>query len=835
MSTSILRRTKPIFQYVQAVYLRAIIMAKRIKQTKTVGYKNRPANKAKSKSRNIRTKNSDINPARLGVLNALRGKLWIPLGSTLLLGSYSYAIGLQEIQVKSNLGEPLSAMVYLTNPGNKPIASECFTVTNGSSSLGMPPLRDASVRVSSVGGQMALQVSTSSSVREPISEVTIASSCASLPVIQRTYTLMLDPASIRETRLANSSYGNEFTRRAVANQTQSPRTSRTANYGGAIAQGSRYNVQVGDTLSTIAARISDRPIGSVWSLAAAIHNSNPQAFTNNNPNLIELGSEISIPVINTRFSINESSALSNLGSFQASTISGTVTKPETVFINTGSSQSTSQSSISKTVNAQTSTSAQTQYVMATTEALPTMTATTRLSALSLERIKVRASGEPVSFDFAGSGIQLPGNDGGQDLPQLPTIAVLPQPEIINEPVINNPGQADNTSSTSDSRFNLWSLLGLLGTLLLLGFASWKYLIPYLQRMARVDFINKYRKHSKKQAYLEKTRQRKAELGKTVTGDGLGVSEIEPLVNRQPAAPEPATGYKRSVRDAEENPFEISDVDIVDAEKIEIQVNEDELSDSYNVDSNTNESESTTSGGPRKSRVAKEIYEVGMIDDTGELVSLTTAFPELEAELNARLGSDSADVKENLTIEDANETRQTKTMEFDSEEFAGLQVDPDVNTIEDDIDDETLTIEMQEPLGDSLDLELPAISEDSINLEADFDSIAKDGGMSKTMIFNEEVFVPGKNDQTTLSTEQIDSDAETRVSSVLSDEDGLTPSDFGLNDDDFPVNREDYGYLEPDASIVTEGLNLTQEELEELGLDDDDNIIPFSPKDRKKSA
>jgi hypothetical protein len=56
----------------------------------------------------------------------------------------------------------------------------------------------------------------------------------------------------------------------------------------------RYQVQRGETLSGIAERIQNRPIG-LWPAVNAIFEANPSAFTNNDPNNLKAGSWLSIP------------------------------------------------------------------------------------------------------------------------------------------------------------------------------------------------------------------------------------------------------------------------------------------------------------------------------------------------------------------------------------------------------------------------------------------------------------------------------------------------------------------------------------------------------------
>jgi len=141
--------------------------------------------------------------------------------------------------------------------------------------------------------------------------------------------------------------------------------------------------------------------------------------------------------------------------------------------------------------------------------------------------------------------------------------------------------------------------------------------------------------------------------------------------------------------------------------------------------------------------------------------------------------------------------------------------------------ETMTVQFERPLEDMVDFELPGLID---NVEGDFEAVVKEGDFSSTMVFNEEIFKdddsinPFDEDtktSTTLSTEAIEADAETRVSEIMVDEDGLKASDFGLNDEDFPAEKEDNKYYESEAGIQTPTLNLSTQELEELGFADDD--------------
>jgi len=61
-----------------------------------------------------------------------------------------------------------------------------------------------------------------------------------------------------------------------------------------IATSSRYLVQSGDSLSQIASRIENRSV-ALWPAVAEIFAANPDAFLNNDPNLLKAGSWLVIP------------------------------------------------------------------------------------------------------------------------------------------------------------------------------------------------------------------------------------------------------------------------------------------------------------------------------------------------------------------------------------------------------------------------------------------------------------------------------------------------------------------------------------------------------------
>ena len=743
---------------------------------------------------------SNINAA---VKRSIKPAYWIPLTAAVFFSSYSYAIGLQEIQIKSNLGEPLNATVLLTNPPTSTLNSNCFTVLPKTSNSNFPGITNATARLTKVKAGYAINISSKELVKEPIVSITLASNCNALPIIERTYTMMIDPTGVQEERVAQAIYAPTNNTRVVTslNSNNSPAIQRAP--GASIQQNSSYQIKRGDSLSSIAARVKNIPDNSLWSVATSILSLNPSAFINNNPNQIIQGSTLTIPSFTAEFIPNEKAALSSLTNRTAIQSNSRQTPPRGVIVNPSSTQETASTVIKYTP------------IQTSNETLSTMTLSTSLSALSLERIEARANGLTVSASLLPNTKNLFGS-GEEENPQSPlntaatSLKQAVEPKIIYVDRPAYPIEIDQRinagiteglgKAKSESRFDFGQrLTTILGTLVGLGILSWLFVRPFIKKRNRLAFIRTVRAHKKKAKYIQRNKKRKGALKKIPVKKRTLATEIEEI----------------SI------PFNKPSKDVVSEKtELELQQHAAEIEAAFtgtNQPKTVNTSENqevkpdsqvviNKNNGPRESNVAKEIYEVGTIDDTGELVSLTMAFPELEAELNARLGNKIPDLGKDLA--------------------------PDAAA-------ETMTVQFERPLEDVLDFEVPGLID---NLEGDFEAVVKEGDFASTMVFNEEIFTDDdkKNpfdEAPTLSTEVIGSEDETRLSEIMVDKDGLKASDFGLADEDFPADKEDYRYLEPDASLNTPGINLSTQELEELGFadDDDDNIVPFSKKSKGKKT
>lgn len=112
----------------------------------------------------------------------------------LLLSSpaLSFALGLGDIELKSNLGEQLSAKISLTDTDAIPDAS-CFTATDNSEPSAF---KRATVKLKAVNNNYQLNITSSEIITEPIINLQISTHCE--PNLSREYVLLLDPATLAD-------------------------------------------------------------------------------------------------------------------------------------------------------------------------------------------------------------------------------------------------------------------------------------------------------------------------------------------------------------------------------------------------------------------------------------------------------------------------------------------------------------------------------------------------------------------------------------------------------------------------------------------------------------
>lgn len=98
------------------------------------------------------------------------------------------ALGLGDISVRSNLGQPLHATVALLG-ATPSTAADCFSLSTPPGSIA-PPLQ-AKLSLEKTAGQTLLHIRTTEAVYDPIAQFVLVSDCESR--LQREYAVLLDP------------------------------------------------------------------------------------------------------------------------------------------------------------------------------------------------------------------------------------------------------------------------------------------------------------------------------------------------------------------------------------------------------------------------------------------------------------------------------------------------------------------------------------------------------------------------------------------------------------------------------------------------------------------
>lgn len=231
-----------------------------------------------------------------------------------LAASPANALELGDMKVQSGLGQPLRASIAYVLAPHEQLNSSCVTVGAGKSQSGLPGVGRTTVSVA----DGIIQLVGRSPVREPMVAANVLVNCAYTMKLNREYTLFIDPvdrvaaeqAAMESTAATTSAPVSaapvraeeavpvlERPQAAVAEPVAAaPRRapSVAAVQREAIGQSTRYQVQPGDSLSQIAARIQNRPVG-LWAAVDVIFEANPHAFIDNDKNKVMAGSWLEIP------------------------------------------------------------------------------------------------------------------------------------------------------------------------------------------------------------------------------------------------------------------------------------------------------------------------------------------------------------------------------------------------------------------------------------------------------------------------------------------------------------------------------------------------------------
>ncbi|MDH3274918.1 MAG: LysM peptidoglycan-binding domain-containing protein [Gammaproteobacteria bacterium] len=217
----------------------------------------------------------------------------VAVGGSLAIAPAS-ALELSDIKVHSTLGQPLRASIAYALAPNEALSDTCVSLQPGLSSGGLPSVSRASLIVAN--GVIA--ITGSSLVREPLMTLRVNVRCPYTPNLSREYMLMVDPAGRADTAVAPAVAATPIASRPavsapVAAPARSVARQRPVNTD-PISDTTRYQVQPGDSLSEIAQRVENRPVG-LWSTVNAIFDANPGAFLDGDPNKLKAGSWLDLP------------------------------------------------------------------------------------------------------------------------------------------------------------------------------------------------------------------------------------------------------------------------------------------------------------------------------------------------------------------------------------------------------------------------------------------------------------------------------------------------------------------------------------------------------------
>ncbi|MBT8101880.1 MAG: hypothetical protein KJO95_02865 [Gammaproteobacteria bacterium] len=208
------------------------------------------------------------------------------------------ALELGDVTVQSRLGQPLRASIAYALAPHEQISDTCVTLSAGASSSGLPGIGRATLSIAN--GSILL--TGRAPIREPMVAAHIVVDCTYTANLSREYMMFIDPAEpVVNQQPAAQTPSAATSAPVVAATAASPTpaaprraaTTRPVNTA-PIGKSTRYRVNSGDSLSRIAERIENRPIG-LWAAVDVIFAANPDAFMDNDPNKLKAGSWLTIP------------------------------------------------------------------------------------------------------------------------------------------------------------------------------------------------------------------------------------------------------------------------------------------------------------------------------------------------------------------------------------------------------------------------------------------------------------------------------------------------------------------------------------------------------------
>ncbi|WP_162824630.1 FimV/HubP family polar landmark protein [Saccharospirillum mangrovi] len=223
------------------------------------------------------------------------------LAALALIGS-AQALGLGDIELNSNLNEPLDARIQLLEPSDLSANEILPTLASRLAFEQAGVERDfflSNIRFDvqpAADGGLVIQLSTSQAVREPFLNFLVEVNWPGGRLLKE-YTLLLDPP-VFDTAAADQTRSVEPASSAAATTSSAPATTQSPAQAQAQAQAPaprRYQVQRADTLWEIALSVDAGTGYLPQQVMLAIQDLNPDAFLDNNINRIKTGAVLTLP------------------------------------------------------------------------------------------------------------------------------------------------------------------------------------------------------------------------------------------------------------------------------------------------------------------------------------------------------------------------------------------------------------------------------------------------------------------------------------------------------------------------------------------------------------
>lgn len=207
------------------------------------------------------------------------------------------ALELGELTVHSSIGQPLRASIAYALQPEEQLQAYCVSLKSGTTSGGLPALSRARISVS----DNVIHVQGQLPIVEPMLGLQLLVDCPYTANLQREYAMFFDfKSATQDTRPLEAETAVLAEDRAPVSGSRKTATSASTKpvesepVSNPVPAGTRYQVQPGDSLSGIVARIEQRPAG-LWPAVEVIFAANPHAFIDGDMNLIKAGSWLDIP------------------------------------------------------------------------------------------------------------------------------------------------------------------------------------------------------------------------------------------------------------------------------------------------------------------------------------------------------------------------------------------------------------------------------------------------------------------------------------------------------------------------------------------------------------